>query len=91
MSHRVNHELTIRSLIGERAVILHSAGGRDKLKVSRMKEIALNLGGAACKYVDAFDVPTPLMCADSTSTTLVGYSLLIAIGLVVTGWATAQA
>ena len=56
-----------------------------------MRELALNLGGAACKYVDAFDVSTPMMCVDSTSTTLVGYSLLLAMLAVLAGLAVARA
>ncbi len=56
-----------------------------------MRELALNLGGAACKYVDTFDVFTPIVCADSTSMTMVGYTLLVAVSLLVAGWATAPA
>ena len=56
-----------------------------------MRELALNLGGAACKYVDAFDVPTPMMCVDSTGTMMTGYSLLVAMLAVIAGLAVARA
>ena len=56
-----------------------------------MRELALNLGGAAYKYVDAFDVPTPMICADSTSTMMTGYSLLLAMLAVIAGMAVATA
>ena len=50
-----------------------------------MGNFALYLGSTACK------IGTQLPCADSTSTMLVGYSLLVAVGMVLAGWATARA
>ncbi len=50
-----------------------------------MGDLALYLGSTACK------IGTPLPCVDSTSTMLIGYSLMVAAGMVLAGWATARA